>query len=155
MFRGFQRSSEVFRGFSKLRDPLRGRFPSQMLSVLLPLLVLPLELSPISGTESASLNQEWSDSESCNSNRVIPRSLSALIGCDSDCDSESIVRDSILLAIPLSFVLLAAEFLAIPAPRFWESCDSRTLPTRHETQFLQCKTLGIGGGGGQGLVIAR
>ena len=39
--RGFQR---FFRG--PLRDPLRGRFPSQRLSVLLPLIVLPLELSP-------------------------------------------------------------------------------------------------------------
>ena len=29
-----------------LRDPLRGRFPSQRLSVLLPLIVLPLSLSP-------------------------------------------------------------------------------------------------------------
>ena len=36
------------RGFrGPLRDPLRGRFPSQRLSVLLPLFVLPLELSPI------------------------------------------------------------------------------------------------------------
>ena len=45
VFRGF---SEVFRDFSEvvkgpLRDPLRGRFPSQRLSVLI---VLPLELSP-------------------------------------------------------------------------------------------------------------
>ena len=42
---GFQRFSEgfqrVFRG--PLRDPVRGRFPSQRLSVLLPLIVLPLE----------------------------------------------------------------------------------------------------------------
>ena len=52
---GFQRFSEVFRVFFRgflevfrgpLRDPLRGRFPSQRLSVLLPLIVLPLELSP-------------------------------------------------------------------------------------------------------------
>ena len=35
---------EVLRG--PFRDPLRGRFPSQRLSVLLPLIVLPLELSP-------------------------------------------------------------------------------------------------------------
>ena len=41
VFRGFQRLSEVFRG--PLIDPLRGRFPSQKLSVLLPLIVLPLE----------------------------------------------------------------------------------------------------------------
>ena len=46
--------SEVFRDFSEvfrgpLRDPLRGRFPSQRLSVLLPLIVLPLELSPKTG----------------------------------------------------------------------------------------------------------
>ena len=39
-------SQRVFRGF--LRDPLRGRFPSQRLSVLLPLSVLTLELSPTS-----------------------------------------------------------------------------------------------------------
>ena len=37
--------SEVFRG--PLRNPLRGRFPSQRLSVRLPLIVLPLELSPM------------------------------------------------------------------------------------------------------------
>ena len=51
----FQRLLEVFRGFKQrfwevyrgpLRDPLRGRFPSQRLSVLSPLFVLPLELSP-------------------------------------------------------------------------------------------------------------
>ena len=41
-------SSEILQRFSEvlLRDPLRGRFPSQRLSVLLPLIVLPLELSP-------------------------------------------------------------------------------------------------------------
>ena len=44
-FRGF---SEVFRGFQRffrgpLRDPLRGRFPSQRLSVPLPLFLLPLK----------------------------------------------------------------------------------------------------------------
>ena len=43
--------SEVFRGLWKvfrgpLRDTLRGRFPSRRLSVLLPLIVLPLEHSP-------------------------------------------------------------------------------------------------------------
>ena len=61
VFRGFQRFfkrfSEVFRDYSEvfrgplrdpLRDPLRGRFLSQRLSVRLPLIVLPLELSPIS-----------------------------------------------------------------------------------------------------------
>ena len=48
--------SEVFRDplgdpvRDPLRDPLRGRFPPQRLSVLLPLIVLPLELSlPLSG----------------------------------------------------------------------------------------------------------
>ena len=47
VFRGFQRFSEIFRGFQRFfRDPLRGRFRSQRLSVLLPLIVLPLELSP-------------------------------------------------------------------------------------------------------------
>ena len=58
-FRGLLRSSEVFRGGFQslgrgfqcffrglLRNPLRGRFPSQRLSVLLPLIVWPLELSP-------------------------------------------------------------------------------------------------------------
>ena len=45
VFRGFL---EVFRVFLEvfrgpLKDPLRGRFPSQRLSVLLPLIVLPLE----------------------------------------------------------------------------------------------------------------
>ena len=49
-----QRFSEVFRDISEvfrgpLRDPLRGRFPFQRLSVLLPLIVLPLELSPRGG----------------------------------------------------------------------------------------------------------
>ena len=51
VFTGFQRFSEVIRGFERffrgpLRDPLRGRFPSQRLSVLLPLFLLPLNLSP-------------------------------------------------------------------------------------------------------------
>ena len=44
VLRCFQRFSEVFR--SLLRDPLSGRFPAQRLSVLLPLFVLPLALSP-------------------------------------------------------------------------------------------------------------
>ena len=49
----------------------------------------------LSGTESAILSRESSDSEStCDSNRPIPRSVSALIGCDSDGDSESIFHDS-------------------------------------------------------------
>ena len=48
VLRGFERFSErgfqrIFRG--PLRDPLRGRFPSQRLSVLLSLIMLPLELS--------------------------------------------------------------------------------------------------------------
>ena len=51
----------------------------------------------LSGTESAILNRESSDSESCDSNRAIPRLLSALVGCDTDGDSESIFRDSTLL----------------------------------------------------------
>ena len=41
-----------------------------------------LGFGQLSGTESAILNRESSDSESCNSNRAIPRSLEALIGCD-------------------------------------------------------------------------
>ena len=50
VFRGFKRFSAVFSG--PLRDPLRGRFSSQRFSVLLPLIALPLELSPnfMSGT---------------------------------------------------------------------------------------------------------
>ena len=52
--------------------------------------------------------------QSSDSNRAIPRSLSALTRCDADGDSESIFRDSTF-----------AEFLAIPGLRFWESCDSR------------------------------
>ena len=79
----------------------------------------------VSGIESAIPNRESSDSESCDSNRAIPRSLSALIGCDSDGDSESTFRDSTLLCFDSIFLLLAAEFLEIPGSRFWESCDSR------------------------------
>ena len=43
-----QRFSEIFQRVFKgpLRDPLRGRFPSQRLSALFPLIVLPLDLSP-------------------------------------------------------------------------------------------------------------
>ena len=50
VFGGFQRFSEVFQRFFRgpLRDPLRSRFPSQRLSVLLPLFLLPLNLSPTS-----------------------------------------------------------------------------------------------------------
>ena len=47
VFRGCQRFLEVFRDFAEVfRGPLRGTFPSQRLSVLLPLIVLPLDLSP-------------------------------------------------------------------------------------------------------------
>ena len=62
VFRDFQRLSEIFQRFSEmapevsevfrgplrdpLTDPFRGRFPSQRLSVLFPLIVLLLELSP-------------------------------------------------------------------------------------------------------------
>ena len=51
LLEGFKRFWEVFRDFTEvfrgpLRDPLRGRFPSQRLSALLPLIVLPLECSP-------------------------------------------------------------------------------------------------------------
>ena len=62
-------------------------------------------------TESAFLNQESSDSESC----AIPRSRYTFLGCDSDGDSESIFRDSTLLRFDSVFLLLPAEFLAIPA----------------------------------------
>ena len=68
----------------------------------------------LSGTESAILNRDSSDSESCDS-RV---ALSINIGCDSDGDSESIFRDSIVLRFDSFFGFS-------PGPRFWESCDSR------------------------------
>ena len=51
----------------------------------------------LSGTELVILNRESGDSESYDSNRAIPRSLSALIGCNSDGDSESVFFDSTLL----------------------------------------------------------
>ena len=41
------KTSETLPLRDPLRDPLRGRFPSQNLSDLLPLIVLPLDLSPI------------------------------------------------------------------------------------------------------------
>ena len=45
---------------------------------------------------------------------------------DSDGDSESIFRNSTLdYCVSTLFLLLVAEYLAIPGPRFWESCDSR------------------------------
>ena len=77
----------------------------------------------LSGTESAFRIENRAIQNRCDSNRAIPRSLSALIACDSDGNSESIFRDS--TAIRLHFLLLAAEILAFPGPRFWESCDSR------------------------------
>ena len=76
---------------------------------------MPLHPS-LSGTESAILNRESSDSESCDSNRATPRSLSRLIGCDSGGDSESIFSYSTSLRFN-SFLFLAAEFLAIPGLR--------------------------------------
>ena len=44
----FERFSEILQRFSEVlsETPLRGRFPSQRLSVLLPIFVLPLELAP-------------------------------------------------------------------------------------------------------------
>ena len=47
-------------------------------------------------------------------NRAIPRSLEAWVGCDSDGDSESIFRNSTFYRDS------AADFLAILGPRFWE-----------------------------------
>ena len=77
----------------------------------------PLEVTKNSGTELAILNRDPGDSESRDSKVA----LSIGRGCDSDGDS---VRDSTLLRFD-SCLLLAAEFLAIPGPRFWESCDSQ------------------------------
>ena len=54
VFRDFQSFCRVFRG--PLRDPLRGRLPSKRLSVLLPLIVLPLELSPKDVVEAEDRN---------------------------------------------------------------------------------------------------
>ena len=66
VFRGFERFSEVLRGFQSFlrgfqrflrgfqrssQRPSQRQISSQRLSVLLPLIVLPLELSPISGTK--------------------------------------------------------------------------------------------------------
>ena len=60
------------------------------------------------------LNRESSDSESCDSSRAIPRSLQALIGCDSDGDSESI-----------SAILLCCDSAPFFASRCGISGDSR------------------------------
>ena len=64
------------------------------------------------------------------SNCAIPRSLQALLGCKSDGDSELILCDS--TAIRLNLLLLAAEFLAIPA------CDSENCALRG-SQFCATK----------------
>ena len=63
----------------------------------------------LSGSESAILNRESSDSESRDSSRAIPR-LRARIGCDLDGDSESIFRDSTLLRFDSPFAS-CCEFL--------------------------------------------
>ena len=65
------------------------------------------------GAESAILNRESSDSESCDSSHAIPRSLLALIGCNSDGDSEIDFPRFCSAAIRLIW-LRAVEFLAIP-----------------------------------------
>ena len=74
----------------------------------------------LSGTESAILNRESSDSESCDSKVAVSIERMRF---------EWRFRIDFLrfyfLAIRLIFSLLAAEFLAIPGPRFRESCDSR------------------------------
>ena len=53
------------------------------------------------------------DSESCDSNRAIPRSLQALIGCDADGDPNRF--SAILLYCDSThFLFVAADFLAMP-----------------------------------------
>ena len=47
------KTSEALPLRDPLRDPLRGRFPSQNLSGLLPLFVLPLDLSPNFGRDTS------------------------------------------------------------------------------------------------------
>ena len=71
---------------------------------------VPSFLVSLSGTESAILNRESSDSESCDSNRAIPRSLETLTCCDSDGDSESIFRDSTLLRFHSFFCFSLRNF---------------------------------------------
>ena len=59
-------------------------------------------LLDLSGAESAILNRESSDSESCDSNRAIPRSLTvASIGCGSDGDSERFCEIFYFIAVRL------------------------------------------------------
>ena len=43
-------------------------------------------------------------------------------------------------AIRLIVLLLAAEFPAIPSPRFWESCDSRLAQTSMTHRVLEKQT---------------
>ena len=73
------------------------------------------------------LNRWFSIENRAIQNRAIPRSLETLIGCDSGGNSANrILRDSAWLRFDFFFfAFLAAESLAIPDPRFWESCDSR------------------------------
>ena len=76
-----------------------------------PPLSLPLSQPKVlSGTESAILNRESSDSESCGSNRAIPRSRrNILMGCDSDGDSKSTFRDYTLLYCDSTHVFAASH----------------------------------------------
>ena len=48
----------------------------------------------------------------------------------------------LFIAIPLSFVLLAAEFRAIAGPRSWESCDSQFGILRSDMKSIQSCLLG-------------
>ena len=58
-------------------------------------------------------------------------SFKTLMGCDSDWRfGLAIFQDLTCTAIPLNFVLLAAEILATPGLRFWELCDSRFGPAK-------------------------
>ena len=86
------------------------------LSFLSPTLRLALQYEvclSLSGTQSAILNPEPGDSESCDSNRR---------GELGDSESTSPI---LLYCDSLNFVILAAEILVIPGLRLLESCDSR------------------------------
>ena len=113
--------------------PKHQRFSISMSSSLLKCLILIVASvaktsGRLSGTESAILNRESSDSESCDSIRAIPRSLYALIGCDSDGDSESIFRYSTLLRFN-SFFCFSHGVMS------WTCKTQQTSPSRYEFQY--------------------
>ena len=105
--------------------------------------------SHLSGTESAILNRESGDSESCDPNRAIPRSLQALIGCDSDGDSESIFRDSILLRFHSILCFSLRNFWRFQARDSGNRAvrDSRSVPLSFPQPSWRLVTNAVGGFG--------